>query len=228
MSLMKIQLASVDSLIIYFGDEISKETSSLVKEAYALLKQTNNKALIEVIPSYSSLLVSYDIFTFTFDSMKSHLEDLLKDININENEEKSIITVDVYYGCEVGLDLEYMSEKTKLSIDEIITLHTSKLYDIYAIGFLPGFAYMASVDDKIALPRLENPRKKIPKGSVAIADNQTTIYPSDTPGGWNILGRTALELFDKKLDTLSPLSIKNQIQFNSISKEEFLSQGGVI
>jgi len=225
---MKIQLASVDSLIIYFGDEISKETSLIVKQAYALIKQTNNKAFIEVIPSYHSLLVSYDVFTFDYDSIKSYLEDLLKNITINENEEKSIITVDVYYGAEVGLDLEYMSEKTKLSIDEIINLHTSKPYDIYAIGFLPGFAYMASVDDKIAMPRLENPRKKIPKGSVAIADNQTTIYPSDTPGGWNILGKTALELFDKKLDTLSPLSIKNQIQFNSISKEEFLSQGGVI
>jgi len=225
---MKIQLASVDSVIIYFGNEISKETSMVVKKAYELITETNNKAFIEVIPSYHSLLVTYDIFAYDFKKMKSYLEELLNNITINENEEKSIITVDVYYGSEVGLDLEDMSQKTKLSIDEIITLHTSKIYDIYAIGFLPGFAYMASVDDKIAMPRLENPRKKIPKGSVAIADNQTTIYPRDTPGGWNILGRTTLELFDKNLDTLSPLSIKNQIQFNSISKEEFLSQGGVI
>ncbi|OUR69549.1 allophanate hydrolase [Arcobacter sp. 31_11_sub10_T18] len=225
---MKINLASVDSVIIYFGDEISKEISLIVKQAYELIKRSNNKAFIEVIPSYNSLLVSYDIFSFDYETIKSFLENLLQDIRVNENEEKSIITVDVYYGLEVGLDLEYMSGKTKLTIDEIIKLHTSKVYDIYAIGFLPGFAYMASVDDKIAMPRLENPRKKIPKGSVAIADNQTAIYPKDTPGGWNILGKTAFELFDKKLESLSPVSIKNQIQFNSISKEEFLSQGGVL
>ncbi|NQY92870.1 MAG: allophanate hydrolase subunit 1 [Campylobacteraceae bacterium] len=225
---MKINLASVDSLIIYFSDEISKETSLIVKEAYSLIKNSNDKAFIEVIPSYNSVLVTYDIFIYNFDEIKSYLEEILKDITVNENEDKSIITVDVYYGLEVGLDLAYMSEKTKLSIEEIINIHTSKVYDIYAIGFLPGFAYMASVDEKIAMARLENPRKKIPKGSVAIADNQTAIYPKDTPGGWNILGKTAFELFDKKLETLSPLSIKNQIQFKSISKEEFLSQGGVI
>ena len=225
---MKINLASVDSLIIYFSDEISKETSLIVKEAYSLIKNSNDKAFIEVIPSYNSVLVTYDIFIYNFDEIKSYLEEILKDITVNENEDKSIITVDVYYGLEVGLDLAYMSEKTKLSIEEIINIHTSKVYDIYAIGFLPGFAYMASVDEKLAMPRLENPRKKIPKGSVAIADNQTAIYPKDTPGGWNMLGKTAFELFDKKLETLSPLSIKNQIQFKSISKEEFLSQGGVI
>ncbi len=129
---------------------------------------------------------------------------------------------------EVGLDLEDMSTKTDLSIQEIIDIHSNKLYDVYAIGFLPGFAYLASVDKRIAMPRLSSPRKQIPKGSVSIADTQTAVYPQASPGGWNIIGRTALELFDKNLDSLSPLSVGNKVKFNAISKEEFLSQGGVL
>ena len=225
---MQISIASVDSVIIYFSKEISQETSLVVKRAYSILKELDKKDFIEIIPSYTSILLTYDINTCDFVTLKKYIEELLCEIKIDENEEKSIINVDVYYGVDVGLDLQNMSDKTHLSIDEIIHLHTSKLYDIYAIGFMPGFAYMASVDDKIAMPRLANPRKKIPKGSVAIADNQTAIYPKDSPGGWNIIGKTAFELFDKNLESLSPLSIKNQIQFNSISKEEFLFQGGVL
>ncbi len=87
---------------------------------------------------------------------------------------------------------------------------------------------MASIDEKIIVPRLESPRKVIPKGSVAIADNQTAVYPRNSPGGWNILGRTTFELFDKTLDDLSPISIDSEIKFNSISKEKFLNQGGII
>ena len=225
---MQISIASVDSVIIYFSKEISQETSLIVKRAYSILKELDNKNFIEIIPSYTSILLTYNINIYDFKTLKNDLENLLSEIKIDENEAKSIITVDVYYGTDVGLDLQDMSDKTQLSIEQIIKLHTSKLYDIYAIGFMPGFAYMASVDDKIAMPRLENPRKKIPKGSVAIADNQTAIYPKDSPGGWNIIGKTAFELFDKSLESLSPLSIKNQIQFKSISKEEFLAQGGVL
>ena len=128
----------------------------------------------------------------------------------------------------MGLDLEYMSLKTKLSIDEIIKIHSDKLYDVYAVGFLPGFAYLASVDERIALPRLSSPRKQIPKGSVAIADTQTAVYPQASPGGWNIVGRTAMKLFDKNLETLSPFNVGDKVKFNPISKEEFLLQGGII
>jgi len=222
---MDFKLASVDSIIIYFGDEISQDVASKVKTAYSCLQDINLDGIIEIIPSYSSIFITYDIFKYDYDSIVSKLK---KSINLEktiEGEEK-IVTIDVYYGTEVGLDLEDMSTKTKLSIDEIIEIHSSKLYDVYAIGFLPGFAYMASVDERIAMPRLSSPRKQIPKNSVSIADTQTAVYPQASPGGWNIIGRTALELFDKKLDSLSPLSVGNKVKFNPISKEEFLKQGG--
>lgn len=224
---MEFKLASVDSLIIYFGNEISKDIASNVKNAFESLKKSKLDGIIEIVPSYSSIFITYDIFKYDFDSIQELLKSSISLENTNENEEK-IVNIDVYYGTEVGLDLEDMSNKTKLSIKEIIEIHSSKLYDVYAVGFLPGFAYLASVDERIAMPRLSSPRKQIPKGSVSIADTQTAVYPQNSPGGWNILGRTALELFDKKLSSLSPLAVGNKVKFNSISKEEFISQGGVI
>lgn len=224
---MIVKIASVDSLIIYFGDIIDNQIALNVKKAYLSLKKQNIEGIIEIIPSYTSIFISFDIFRYDFESLKVLLENSISLDSLDVFEEK-IITIDVYYGIDVGLDLLDISLKTKLTIDEIIEIHSNKLYNVYAIGFLPGFAYLASVDDRIALPRLSSPRKQIPKGSVAIADTQTAVYPQASPGGWNIIGRSVMELFDKKLDKLSPLSVGDKVKFNSISKEEFLSQGGII
>ena len=224
---MIFKIAGVDSLIIYFGDKIDEEIALNVKKAYLSLKKLNLEGIVEIIPSYTSIFITYDIFKYDFESLK---EFLIKNIDLNSKDiiEEKIIKIDVYYNKEVGLDLEEMSFKTKLSINEIIEIHSNKTYDVYAIGFLPGFAYLASVDERIALPRLETPRKQIPKGSVAIANTQTAVYPQESPGGWNIVGRTAMELFDKNLENLSLFNVGDKVKFNSITKSEFLSQGGII
>jgi inhibitor of KinA len=224
---MKFKIASVDSLIIYFGDIIDDQIALNVKKAYLCLKKLNLEGIIEIIPSYTSIFISFDIFKYDFQTL---IELIKKSINLDSNDEfeEKIVTIDVYYGQDVGLDLHDMSLKTNLSIEKIIEMHSSKFYDVFAIGFLLGFAYLASVDERIALPRLSTPRKQIPKGSVAIADTQTAVYPQSSPGGWNIIGRTAMELFDKKLEKLSPLSVGDKVKFNPISKAEFLSQGGTI
>ena len=225
---MEIKLASVDSVIIYFDQTISKETSLQVKAAYKILNNLREEGLIEIVPSYTSILVTYDIFAYTFHEISLYLEKKLADIKIEDENDLEIINIDVYYGQEVGLDLQRVATNAKLSVEEVIKVHSSKIYDVYAIGFLPGFAYMAAIDEKIVTSRLESPRKKIPKGAVAIADNQTAIYPQNSPGGWNILGKTTFELFDKTLESLSPITIESRIKFNPISKEEFLEQGGII
>jgi len=225
---MEIKLASVDSVIIYFSDTISKKTSLEVKSAYKLLKSLGDKNLIEIVPSYTSILITYDIFKYNFEEIQSFLKKLLKDLKIEKESTLEIINVDVYYGEEVGLDLQRVADKANISVEEVIEIHSSKIYDVFAIGFLPGFAYMATVDERIVTSRLESPRKKIPKGSVAIADTQTAIYPQNSPGGWNILGKTTFELFDKTLESLSPITIESRIKFNPISKELFLKQGGVL
>ena len=224
---MNFKIASVDSLVIYFGNEISEEIATKVQKAYLSLKSLNIEGIIEIIPSYTTIYVLFDIFKYDYYSFVEILKNSI-DLNYEDNRTKSIINIDVYYGDEVGLDLQDMSLKTNLSIEKIIEIHSSKLYDVYAIGFAPGFAFLASVDKQIAMPRLSSPRKSVPKGSVAIADTQTAVYPQQSPGGWNIIGRTAMELFDKNLEKLSPLSVGYKVKFNPISKDEFLLQGGII
>ena len=225
---MIIKIASVDSVIIYFADTISKEISNKVKSAYLYLKSLENLSFIEIIPSYTTILIKYDIFKYDFDSIKSFLKSELRNIKNEDFSSSKLIEIDTYYSTEVGLDLQAVANNAKLSIEQVIEIHSSKVYDVYTIGFLPGFAYLASVDKKIVTARLKTPRKKIPKGSVAIADSQTAVYPCDSPGGWNILGRTTFEFFDKNLESLSPVTIDSKIKFNPISKEEFLKQGGKI
>lgn len=225
---MTIKFASANSVIIYFDNKISKKTSLEVKAAYSKLTSLKNSSFIEIIPSYCSIFILYDIFKFDFNSLKEYLLKELKEIKKYDLSNQKLIDIDVFYSSEVGFDLEEVAIKSSMTISEVINTHSSKLYDVYSIGFLPGFAYLAQVDEKIAMPRLETPRKVVPKGSIAIADFQTAIYPSDSPGGWNIIGKTAFECFDKKLDDLSLIDINSRIRFNPISKEEFLTQGGKI
>ena len=224
---MKFCLSSVDSLIIYFGDIIDSEIFSKVKMAYISLKKQNIDGLVEIIPSYTSIFIQFDIFKYDYESLKKLLKNSIN-YDFSDNLEEKIINIDVYYGLEVGLDLERIAFEKSLTIEEIIEIHSNKIYDVYAIGFLPAFAYLASVDERISISRLQTPRKEIPKGSVAIANNQTAVYPQNSPGGWNIIGKTAFEVFDKNLENLSIFEVGNKIKFNSISKKEFLSQGGVL
>ena len=224
---MKFCLSSVDSLIIYFGDIIDSEIFSKVKMAYISLKKQNIDGLVEIIPSYTSIFIQFDIFKYDYESLKKLLKNSIN-YDFSGNLEEKVINIDVYYGLEVGLDLERIAFEKSLTIEEIIEIHSNKIYDVYAIGFLPAFAYLASVDERISISRLQTPRKEIPKGSVAIANNQTAVYPQNSPGGWNIIGKTAFEVFDKNLENLSIFEVGNKIKFNSISKKEFLSQGGVL
>ena len=224
---MKFCLSSVDSLIIYFGDIIDSEIFSKVKMAYISLKKQNIDGLVEIIPSYTSIFIQFDIFKYDYESLKKLLKNSIN-YDFSDNLEEKIINIDVYYGLEVGLDLERIAFEKSLTIEEIIEIHSNKIYDVYAIGFLPAFAYLASVDERIFISRLQTPRKEIPKGSVAIANNQTAVYPQNSPGGWNIIGKTAFEVFDKNLENLSIFEVGNRVKFNPISKDEFLSQGGVL
>ena len=224
---MDFKIVSVDSFIIYFGDFIDEKIALDIKKVYFCIKKLDLEGIIEIIPSYTSIFITFDIFKYDFETLKTLIKQNIN-LQIDEKFEEKIVEIDVYYGIEVGFDLEYLSSKTTLSIEEIIKIHSNKLYDVYAIGFLPGFAYLAKVDEKIAFPRLSTPRKIVPKGSVAIADFQTAIYPQQSPGGWNIIGKTTFELFDKKLENLSPLNVGDKVKFNPISKEEFLVQGGVL
>ena len=226
---MKFSTASVDCIIIYFGDTISVEVSKKTKDAYIVLRDSDIKGLKQIIPSYNSILINYDIFLYDDQTICSVIKKYLQE-NKNHNNENLInrINIPVYYGLDVGFDLEKVALVHKLDISEVIAIHSNTVYKVFTIGFSPGFAYLGNVDKRINTPRLSTPRKKVPKGSVAIANEQAAVYPSHSPGGWNIVGKTTYKMFDTSRQDLCPVNIGDEIKFYPISKDEFLDTGGVI
>ncbi len=227
---MLFKTAAVDAIIIYFGNKIDEKLLEKISFYFKNLKSLKNPHIISIIPSYTSIYIKYDIFKFSESSFIDYIKYQL--ISFEKNQQKSkpskLIKIPTYYSKESGLDLGRISKEKNLKIDEIIELHSKKIYLVYAIGFMPGFAYLAKVNEKIRIPRLKHPRDMIPKGSVGIADTQSAVYPKDSPGGWNIIGKTTMELFNKKLKNLCPLKIGDKVKFEPISKKEFLSLGGTL
>ena len=178
--------------MLYFEQVISETVLDEVQKNYQLLKGI--EGIIDLTPSYCSILVQFDIFTHDHESLIAIIKkEALKQQNIKTTTENKLIKIPTNY--QQNLDLERVAKHNKLDIDEVINLHTQNTYRVYAIGFMVGFAYLASVPSKISTPRLQSPRKKVPKGSVALADTQTAIYPQDSAGGWNIIGHTEFDAF---------------------------------
>jgi len=191
---MNIEIASVDSVILYFEQIISEEVLDRVQNAYHTLKGL--EGVIDITPSYSSILIQYDLSLYDYISIREEIIKILStqqsDTRVKDNKLIKIPTV-----YDEGLDLERVAKFNHLTVEEVIRLHTETIYRVYAIGFMVGFAFLATVNEKIATPRLSTPRSKVPKGSVAIADHQTAIYPQDSAGGWNIIGQTEFKAFDQ-------------------------------
>ncbi len=221
---MTIAQTSVNSCIVYLSESISLDAGKKVQQAFLKLKKA--KFVKDLVPSYTSILVEYD-FKQDYEDIKLKIQDMLSEQVYDELKSREV-ELPIYYGVEVGLDLEDVAKNAKLSIDEVVKIHSQTRYLVYAIGFLPGFAYMGELDERIVMPRLANPRTKVPKLSLGIADNQTAIYPQQSPGGWRILGKTYVELFDLNLQGYSFFRVGDRVKFKSISKEEFLENGGEI
>ncbi len=224
---MEYRGASVDSFVIYFGQKIGSEVAREVRRVFYTLKEAKVEGITELIPSYTSIMVSYDFMQFSYEQICKKVEEALEHAEEFYKETASrCIILPVYYGEDVGLDLADMAKDKKMSMQEIIDIHSRKEYFVYAIGFAPGFPYMGEVDESIATARLANPRGKIPKGSVGIADRQTAVYPRQSPGGWNIIGRTPVEMFDTSYQGFSYFKVGDKIKFMPISKDEFIKEGG--
>ncbi len=222
-------VASVDSVIIYFGQKIGEDVAKEVRQTFYTLKNAKLKHITEIVPSYTSIMISYDFLQVSYKEICKEIDEVLEDADEFYSEAATrLVSIPVYYGSEVGLDLEELAKMKNKTVEQIISLHLNKEYFVYAIGFSPGFPYMGEVDDELATPRLANPRAKVPKGSVGIADNQTAIYPQLSPGGWQILGRTPIEMFDTSYEGFSYLKVGDKVKFESIDKEKFLELGGEI
>ena len=184
---MHIETASVDSLILYFEERICEEVLDKVQHAYHALKKLPH--IINLTPSYHSILIEYDIYKFNATSLKYLIEETIaSEPSLDAHRQGKLIEIPVDYSK--GLDMERIALLHSLTPAEVIAKHTAQTYRVYAIGFMVGFAYLANVDKSIQTPRLDTPRSKVPKGSVAIAESQTAIYPQQSAGGWNIIGHT--------------------------------------
>jgi inhibitor of KinA len=221
--------AGENSILIYFGDKIDAALPGKIGNFANQLKNTLSDVVIDTIPSYTSLHVSYDLNKISFQAFFDKVEGLL-----NQQDADTLIVepqtthIPVYYGVEVGLDLERLLAEKNLDLEDFIEIHTSQEYLVYAIGFSPVFAFLGEIDKRIQTPRLATPRIKIHAGSVGIAESQTAVYPTDSSGGWNIVGRTLLDLSLKNPENVDKFRVGDKVKFYSITRDEYLKNGGLL
>jgi len=225
---LKIEIAGENSLIIYFAEQVNTEVAAKIHQAQLLIRQKMSKDIIDLIPSYASMLVVFNLVEIDHQQLTNKLQMLLTNLQIDNDSQGALIELPVYYASESGPDLPLIAKHINLPIEQIIAIHQQQEYRVYAIGFAPGFAYLGEVDNRIAMPRLSTPRMKVPKGAVAIADRQTAVYPNNSPGGWNIIGLCPVEMFNANKTPTMPVQVGDRVKFKAISKDEFFALGGVL
>ena len=223
---MKIHSAGENALICYFGEATSPAVSARVQAAASAAQQVLGEDLVDLVPSYASLLVIYNPLATDHLAVSRRLHEAFASQEDATETAGDTVVLPVYYASEVGEDLENLADSAGLSVEEVIALHSSTEYRVYAIGFAPGFAYLGEVDERIAAPRLATPRQKVPRGAVAIADRQTAVYPAVSPGGWNLIGRCPTRMFDPAAEPTMPVSVGDRVRFAPIDRERYLALGG--
>ena len=186
------------ALLIEFGSGIDPEVNTRVYRLAGQIEAAGNPAVVELVPTYRSLLVQYDPLVGDYVEMSRFADEMVASVADSPDSaaEPKVIELPVVYGGDDGPDLEAVAEHAGLSLEEVIEIHSGVGYRVYMIGFAPGFPYLGGLDERIACPRLKTPRIRVPAGSVGIAESQTGVYPNASPGGWQLIGRTAVKLFD--------------------------------
>jgi inhibitor of KinA len=229
---MNIVRTSENTVLILFEQVIDAEHFSVINNIVHKIKKDMAENIVDIIPSYASIHITFDLLAISGISFTQKLSKLLLNYEHVNSHVKSdiqnaaVIEIPVYYGSEVALDLPYIAQQAQMTESDVVDIHTSKIYDVYAIGFLPCFAYLGNVDARIATARKPTPRQKVTRGSVGIADQQTAIYPSESPGGWQIIGRTPIQLIDYNSSNLTRFSTGDKVKFTAMSKSDYLQMGG--
>ncbi|NJB82764.1 5-oxoprolinase subunit PxpB [Wenyingzhuangia aestuarii] len=207
------------ALLLRFKNEISLEVHHQVKSCYHYLKNNHIKGVVSLIPAYNSLTVLFDPDKIEGKTLKVFLENTPFQVSDEVVQAQKTVEIPVCYEEAFALDLQEVSEKLNVSIQEIIDIHTAQPYLVYMLGFAPGFMYLGGLDQRLHMPRKATPRLRIPAGAVGLADQQTGVYPLETPGGWQIIGQTPLELFSKEQPAL--VAMGDLVQFVPITEKEF-------
>jgi len=215
--------AGDSAILIEFEQKIAPEINNKITALVRLIKEQQIEGIVELLPSFCALLVNYDPRVITYRQLNDRLSELAQlDIEV-EGQPARIFEIPTCYGGSYGPDIDHISERAELSVQEVVDIHSSRDYLIYMLGFMPGFSYLGGLDERIHTPRLATPRVKIHGGSVGIAGGQTGIYPIDSPGGWQLLGMTPVKTYDPNRDVPILYNAGDYIRFVPINEDEFLS-----
>ncbi len=206
------------ALVMEFANEISKEVNARIRQTTKAIEKI--EGVIEVLPTYRSITIFYRPDQIAYDELVTKLQ-TIKEGNEEGDSLSRRIEIPTVYGGEYGPDLAYVAQHASLSEEEVIRIHTGTDYLVYMLGFSPGFTYLGGLDEQIATPRLESPRVKIPAGSVGIAGSQTGMYPSESPGGWQLIGRTPLKLYDPAKEPPVFIQAGDYIRYVAITESEY-------
>jgi len=216
-----LRLVGDRGVLVEYGDAISPEINRKVRAMTLALEQQKPAGVVEVIPTYRSMLVIYDPAVLKLRELNEALVNLERGLDRFEIPAARTIEIPVLYGGDFGPDIDFVAKHAGLSVPEVIRIHSSQIYQIYMIGFTPGFPFLGGLPEILHTPRLATPRPLAPAGSVGIANNQTGVYPVDSPGGWRLIGRTPLTLFNPSRKDPFLYRAGDQIRFAPISRTEY-------
>lgn len=218
----KILNAGESGLIVEFGNQISPIINAKVNKLNELIKTDKWSGVIETIPTYRSLLVLFDPLSISKLELKTKIEVLMPQLeNVAQGKNSRIVSIPVCYEQELAPDMEFVCKHTGLSAHEVIQIHTEPEYLVYMIGFMAGFPYLGGMNEKLATPRLSQPRTQIPAGAVGIADKQTGIYPVVSPGGWQLIGCTPVPIYNPSSSQPFLFAAGDFLKFKSIDSKEY-------
>lgn len=221
MSELRILPAGDAALVAEFGNEISTACNARVRLLNENLKRSKIRGIVETVPTYRSLLIYYDPLIISYKKLCACIRSASGRKGDMKADAKRIVEIPVCYGGQYGEDLAAVANHTGMREAEVIRLHSGRDYLIYMMGFLPGFPYLGGMDPRLSTPRLSNPRISIPAGSVGIGGEQTGVYPLASPGGWRLIGRTPLRLYDSEREQPTLYQAGDYIRFKPIDEEEY-------
>jgi KipI family sensor histidine kinase inhibitor len=220
--------AGESHLVVEFGRIIDPKLNRHVHNLARKLEELALPGFVECIPSYRSLLISFDPLLLSGEKLMAVCEELVLQARSLDQDDPLVIEVPTLYGGEGGPDLQDVATLVGLSVDEVIAIHSSAAYQVYMIGFMPGYPYLGGLDERLAVPRLKVPRTKVRGGTVAIAEKQAGIYSVTSPGGWRLIGHTPLRLYTPEVDPPCLLKAGNFVRFRPVSQEEYLAISAAI
>jgi KipI family sensor histidine kinase inhibitor len=218
---MKIIPASDSSLLVTFGNAISPDLQQRVLALFHALQARQDARIRNLHPAYASLLIDFDPLQLTHDEVAALVESMSSDEQSTATGTPVVVNIPVCYDAEFGLDLDDVARHANLSVEEVVRVHSSATYLVCFLGFSPGFAYLGGLPEVLHTPRLATPRRMVAGGSVGIAGSQTGIYPMDSPGGWKLVGRTPLRMFDPLAQPPTRLQPGDRVQFSVIDRATF-------